>query len=320
MPDIQSRPPSFIKIRTMESDMEEMRSAGGHISEAKILGKRLEDVETERTNEPEIKEENAVQEQPELNPEIQVIGQKKNKILPIIITLVIILLAGGGAGYYFLVFSKKTEVVSTPTPVPTPQFVSLLKSFSGATTLAKYQGYSGDLEQIISQAFQKSITPDTVTEIGFMQDDYNTYPGQNFLRSIYNNFPGINSIDIPIFENKFAFIVYNDSLGKNSIAYTLKINEQGLTTFTIANIKSKFGAAFEKFIEENSDILASQYLQDPGIPQKPFLSKEVGAINARYLKFSTGSEFYYGFYQNYLVIATSQDSFQKILELLLPKI
>jgi len=45
MPDIQSRPPSFIKIRTMESDMEEMRSAGGHISEAKILGKRLEEIE-----------------------------------------------------------------------------------------------------------------------------------------------------------------------------------------------------------------------------------------------------------------------------------
>ena len=319
MPDIQSRPPSFIKIRTMESDMEEMRSAGWHISEAKILGKRLEEIEQIKIKEPEIIEEETTET--ENNPDIQVIGvKKKNKIFPIIISIIIILIIGGGAGYYFLILPQNNKTISTPTPIPTPQFISLLKNYSGETTLIKYQGNTSDLEQIISQAFQKSIIPGVATEIGFMQDDYNIYPGATFLKSIYNNFPGINYTDIPTFENKFAFIIYNDSLGKNGISYTLKINEQGLTAFTIANIKSKFGAAFEKFIEENSDILSSQYLQDPGMPQKPFLNKELGAINARYLKFSTESEFYYGFYQNYLIMGTSQDSFQKILELLLPKI
>jgi hypothetical protein len=319
MPEIKNRPPSFIKIRTMQSDMEEMRSAGGHISGAKILGKRLEEIEETKVEEPEIIEETT----PEIEsaPGVQVIGvKKKSKILPIIIAIIIILMAGGGAGYYFLILPQEDKIVSTPTPIPTPQFISLLKNFSGETTLTKYQGNTSNLEQIISQGFQKSIIPDVAAEIGFMQDDYNIYPATAFIKSIYNDFSGINYSDIPNFENKFAFIVYNNSLGKNSVAYTLKINEQGLTSFTIANIKSNFGAAFEKLIEENSDILSSQYLQDPGVPQKPFLNKELGAINARYLKFSTGSEFYYGFYQNNLIIATSQDSFQKILELLLPKI
>jgi len=326
MPDIQSRPPSFIKIRTMQSDIEEMRSSGGHISGTKILGKRLEEVEKERPEESmpiEEKQEitpEATNETNEEKEEIIFNPRKSKKTLPIIIAIIAVLILGG-AGYYFFIFSENNgEIINTPTPTPKPQFSSLLKNFTGETELVVYQGNTSNLEQIISQAFQKSIVPDTVKEIGLMQNEYNIYPALAFLKSAYNNFTGVNSSEIPNFENKFSFIVYDDISGKNSIAYTLKINEQGLTTFTIASMKTKFITAFEKFIEDNSDILSSQYLQDPGNPQKPFLSKEIGSINARYLKFSTGSEFYYGFYQNYLVIGTSQASFQKILELLLPKI
>jgi hypothetical protein len=324
MSDIQSRPPSFIKIRTMQSDIEEMRSSGGHISGAKILGKRLEEikeVEEEQVEQPTTEEKQEAFSETETNNGAEIVGSpKKSKALPIIISIMVVLILGG-TGSYFLIFSKNNnEVVNTPTPIPKPQFSSLLKNFSGETELIKYQGYSSDLEQLISQAFQKSIIPDTAKEIGLMQDDYNIFPAQTFLKSVYNNFTGVNSSEIPNFENKFSFIVYDDTLGKNSIAYTLKLNEQGLNSFTIASIKQKFITAFEKFIEENSEVLSSQYLQNLGNPQKPFLSKELGAVNARYLKFSTGSEFYYGFYQNYLVISTSQASFQKILELLLPKI
>jgi hypothetical protein len=326
MPNIQSRPPSFIKIRTMQSDIEEMRSSGGHISGAKILGKRLEEIEKEQP------EELPTEKEQEISPEIikkadeeeekeEVIGspKKNKKILPLIIGVAAILILGG-AGYYFLIAPKDNkQVVSTPTPTPKPQFSSILKNFAGETELVIYQGNTSNLEQIIGQAFQKSITPNTTKEIALMQNEYNSYPAQSFLKSIYNNFNGVNSSEIPNFENRFSFIINNDVAGKNSIAYAFKINEQGLTTFTIASIKTKFITAFEKFIENNSDILASQYLQNPGIPQKPFLSKEVGAVNAKYLKFSTGSEFYYGFYQNYLVIGTSQASFQKLIELLSPK-
>jgi hypothetical protein len=322
MSDIQSRPPSFIKIRTMQSDIEEMRSSGGHISGAKILGKRLEEikeVEEEQVEQPTTEEQDTFSKT-EANNETEIIGShKKSKVLPIIISIMVILILGG-AGAYFFILPKNREVATTPTPTPKPQFSSLLKNFSGEIELVKYQGNSSNLEQLISQVFQKSIVPDTAKEIGLMQDDYNIFPAQTFLKSAYNNFTGINSSEIPNFENKFSFIVYDDTLGKNSIAYTLKINEQGLNSFTVSSIKQKFITAFEKFIEENSEVLASQYLQNLGNPQKPFLSKELGAVNARYLKFSTGSEFYYGFYQNYLVIGTSQASFQKILELLLPKI
>ena len=321
--DIQNRPPSFIKIRTMQSDIEEMRSSGGHISGAKILGKRLEEikeVEEEQVEQPTTEEKQEVSSEMKENNETEIIGSpKKSKTLPIVFAIIIVLILGG-AGAYFFILPKNREVATTPTPTPKPQFSSLLKNFSGETELVKYQGNSSNLEQLISQAFQKSIVPDTAKEIGLMQDDYNIFPAQTFLKSAYNNFTGINSSEIPNFENKFSFIVYDDALGKNSIAYTLKLNEQGLNSFTISSIKQKFITAFEKFIEENSDVLSSQYLQNLGNPQKPFLNKELGAVNARYLKFSTGSEFYYGFYQNYLVIGTSQASFQKILELLLPKI
>jgi hypothetical protein len=322
--DIQNRPPSFIKIRTMQSDIEEMRSSGGHISGAKILGKRLEEikkVEEEQVEQLTTEDKQESLSETEGNSGTEIVGSpKKSKTLPIIISILVILILGGGAGYYFLILPKNIKVVATPTPTPKPQFSSLLKNFSGETELVKYQGNSSNLEQLISQAFQKSIVPDTAKEIGLMQDDYNIFPAQTFLKSAYNNFTGVNSSEIPNFENKFSFIVYDDTLGKNSIAYTLKLNEQGLNSFTISSIKQKFITAFEKFIEENSDVLSSQYLQNLGNPQKPFLNKELGAVNARYLKFSTGSEFYYGFYQNYLVIGTSQASFQKILELLLPKI
>ncbi|HPT40657.1 MAG TPA: hypothetical protein PLQ44_03615, partial [Candidatus Paceibacterota bacterium] len=199
MPDIQSRPPSFIKIRTMQSDIEEMRSSGGHISGTKILGKRLEEVEKER---PE--ESMPIEEKQEITPEAtneaneekgEIIGspKKSKKTLPIIIAIIAVLILGG-AGYYFLIAPKDNkQVVSTPTPTPKPQFSSILKNFAGETELVIYQGNTSNLEQIIGQAFQKSITPNTTKEIALMQNEYNSYPAQSFLKSIYNNFNGVNS-------------------------------------------------------------------------------------------------------------------------------
>jgi hypothetical protein len=310
MAEIPKRPPSYIRIRTLQSDAEEMRQSGGEINTGRILGQKMEDLEN---NQPMAEE--AIFE--EKDATINQHATKKNKILPIIIILIVVFLLG--AAVMFLVILPKTKNSALTTPSATPQYTSLLKNFNGEKIFLTLAEGLNDFEKGLTQEFKK-LEPNQSKEIVFLKDASSAYPANSFLRIIYSNFPEMNLTDIPDFENNFSFIIFQNQLGENNIGYVLKINDANLATFALANLKTKFATAFEIFIEEHFDLLASQYLENAGEAQKPFLGKAIGPLNARYLKFSTGKEFYYGFYQSQLIIATSQDTFQKVLDFLLPKI
>ncbi len=312
MAEIQKRPPSDIRIRTLQSDAEEMRQSGGEINTGRILGQKMEDLER---NQPMMGE--AIFEEKDV-----VLNQspvKKNKLLPIAIILIVVFLLA--AAVILFVVLPKTKNPSSPsvTPSATPAYISLLPNFSGEKTPLILAENLNTFEKTLSQEFKK-LEPNQSKELVFLKDESNSYPANGFLRMIYSNFPDVNLTDIPDFENNFSFIISQNQLGENNIGYVLKINDADLPAFTLASLKTRFATTFEIFIEEHSDLLASQYLENPGEPQKAFLGKTIGSINARYLKFSTGKEFYYCFYQDQLIIATSQDAFQKVLDFLLPKI
>lgn len=311
MAEIPKKPPSYIRIRTLQGDAEEMRQSGGEINTSRILGQKMEDLEN---NQPIIEEAIFEEKDVAMNQN----AAKKNKILPIIIILLIVFLLGGAA-VFFIVLPKSKNANFSPTPSATPQYVSILKNFSGETTFLTFTGDINNFEKGLTQEFKK-LEPDQSKEIVFLKDASNIYPANSFLKTIYSNFPGISLTDVPNFEGVFAFIILQNQMGENNLGYVLKIDDTNLPTFTLASIKTTFATAFERFIEEHCDLLASQYLENPGLAQKPFLTKPIGPVNSRYLKFSTGKEFYYGFHQSQLIIATSQDAFQKILDFLLPKI
>jgi len=313
MAEIPKRPPSYIRIRTLQSDAEEMRQSGGEINTGRILGKKMEDIEENR-----LAAEEAIFEEKEL-PLNHGASSKKSKILPIIVVLIVVFLLGA-ALTFFVILPKSRNSNPLIIPSTTPQHSSLLKNFNGEKTfLIISEDGLNDFEKGLTQEFKK-LDANQSKEIVFLKDANNIYPANNFLRTIYSNFPDMSLTDIPDFEKDFSLIIFQNELGENTIGYTLKINDANLATFTLANIKTSFATAFERFIEEHSSLLASQYLENVGEPQKPFLGKAVGPINTRYLKFSTGKEFYYGFYQSLLIIATSQETFQKVLDFLLPKI
>jgi len=311
MAEIPRKPPSYIRIRTLKSDAEQMRQSGGEITSGQILGKKMEEIGQEQA----VSEEAIFEEK---NFSLEQAPTKRNKIIPIIVILLIVFLLGGAA-VFFVVLPKSKTPAAIPSASPTPQYVSLLKSFSGERIFLPFSGKLDDFEEILSQEFKK-LEAGQSKEIIFLKDNVNVYPANDFLEIIYSGFPGVGLTDIPAFENDFSFLILSNQSGQSAIGYVLKINESGLSAFALSNLKSKFATAFELLIEEHPELLTPQYLENAGDAQKPFLSKAIGPVNSRYLKFSTGKEFYYGFYQNYLIIATSGDSFQKTLEFLLPKI
>lgn len=311
MANIPKKPPSYIRIRTLESDTEQMRQSGGEINRGRVAGKKMEEIEMG----PAVKEE-AIFEDKDTPPE-QAPG-KKNKIVPIIIILLAVFLLGGAA-VFFLLAPKQKNANPVASASPTPQYVSLLKNFNGPLTYAILTGNTDDFEKILNQEFKK-LSVNQAEEIAFMKNQIGVYPANDFLRLLYANFPGIGLTNIPDFEADFSFLAFQNQNTQASLAYVLKINEANLSTFTLSNLKAQFATSFEKFIEDHSELLTPQYLENVGNPQKLFLTKTIGSINGRYLTFSTSKEFYYGFYQNYFIVATSQESFQKTLEFLLPKI
>jgi len=313
MPEIYKKPPSNIRIRTLESDTEQMRQSGGEITTSGILGKKIEEIE-EAPPVPE--EETGIFEEQEIS--LEKTSPKKTKVLPVVIAAVVFLLLGGGIT--FLLVSKSKKQPPLPTASPTPSYVSLFRNFAGERLYLKFTGKIEDFEKILNQEFQKITQPNNIEEIIFMKDEINPYPADDFLKIIYAGFPTIGLTDIPEFEKNFSALIVSDQFAKNSFSYVLKINEANLSTFAVGNLKAKFSTVFERFIEEHYDLLTSQYLENPGLAQKPFLTKPIGPVNSRYLKFSTAKEFYYGFYQNYFLVGTSETAFQKTLEALLPKI
>lgn len=312
---IDKKPPSSIRIRTLESDMEQMRESGGEVNSGRILGKNLEEIQEQPKEKPE--ENQAIFEEDEIHTILTKDRKKKAKktfiILGIIIAIMIIIIGG----LLLINKSKRLENTTiTSTPVPTPNYASLLKISPTERAFLSFSGKLKDLEKIITNEFQNITSTNYVKELVLMKDNVNAFSGLEFLRLAFSNLSGISITNIPPFEDNFSFTIISDEFGNKSLAYVLKINETGLSTFALSNIESVFATDFEQLIEENYEDLTSQYLENPGTIKEPFLTKAVGAVNARYLKFSTGKEFYFAFYQNYLIIATSETSFQKLLEMI----
>ena len=68
---------------------------------------------------------------------------------------------------------------------------------------------------------------------------------------------------------------------------------------------------------EQSTSLAALYLASPGTASTGgFKNGSAGAIKTRYLSFTSGASFNYGWVNNYLVISTSFNGFKKAVELL----
>lgn len=313
------KPPSNIRIRTLESDIEEMRNSGGQPTAGRFVGRRLEEVNEKKSNEKLIKKDEPLFEG-ENQLDVSGASSKKSNILPIIIGVIFIFILGGVSAYFVL--SPKNEgPVVVPTVAPTPNHISLLKNPTKEKVFVKFNGTLTDFERVIGEEYKKNYEVESAKELVLLKDDINPYSANDFMQIVFSGFPGVNSSDIPRFEDNFSILVYNGGTGiQNRLAYLLSIDPSDLPSFAISNIKSKFSGAIEKLIEEKPDLLSSQYLENVGNSQKPFLTQEIGPVTARYLNFSAGSVFYYGWYQDYLLVATSRESFDKLLEAVLPKI
>ncbi|MGB9847691.1 MAG: hypothetical protein ACPLKV_00505 [Minisyncoccia bacterium] len=308
MAEILKKPPSQIKIRTLETDVEDLRKSGGGLISGKILGRDFEELSQK------INQEQAITFFPTDAADQEIKPQKKNLILIIggtIFGLAII------AGLVYFLSHKPQTPKHQATPTPQAQYVSLLVNFSGQSVYEQMNLSLDDFEKIIIK--QHLLPAQTIQQIIFTKPSGDFVTADEFLHLLYDNFNDISISDQPKFFANFSFVVYSDELSKKSIAYVCKINASNLTVFALSNLKSRFGLAFERLLEKNPDLLTSQYLENIGTPVQPFLPKEIGPVKAQYIKFSTGNEFYYGFYNEYFIVATSQEAFEKILDLILIK-
>lgn len=314
MPEIPQKPPTQIRIRTLQSDVEQMRQSGGEVASNRVLGQNAEEIQDQPST---VTDQSAIFAESELSA-TETGTKPKNKLFLIII-IAILIIAAAGTIFYFVIKPKNNRPAPIPTASATPQFSSLLLNFSGPKIYERFSGNLDDFEKFLSQTLIQISEPDTVEEIIFLKDDTSAFPANTFIKSLFSNFPNVSIADLPDFQNDFSLLISSDTSAKTSIAYVLKINDSQIPTFAIANIKSRFGTALENMLSEQPDLLTSQYLENPGTIQNQFTTKAIGPINARFLKFSTNLEFYYGFYQNYLIIATSQSAFQKLFDSLIPK-
>jgi len=306
MAEIQRKPPSQIKIRTLETDVEDMRKSGGGLTSGKILGHDLEEV-IQKSN------QEAVTFFPtEITPEK--ISSPKNKIIFTIIGTIVVL---GLIVGFFLSKNKSANPEISASPTSTPQYISLLNNFNGPREFVSFNLTLNDFEKILAQQFHNLTQSQTVKEIIFIDSNRNFISAENILKLLFNNFNGIAFSDQPKWEQGFSFIIYSNDTSQKSIAYIAKIDAKDLNVFALSGLRGRFSLAFENLIEKNSEILSSQYLQNVGNPQGTFNSKTIGVINnVRYIKFSSGAEFYYGFYNEYFIAATSEEAFQEMLEMI----
>ncbi len=305
MIEIQRKPPSQIKIRTLETDVEDMRKSGGGLTGGKILGHDLEEINREEKKE-------AVTFFPTEPTPLKTSPKKRFPLIIIGTVLILGLIVG-----FFLYKNQSQKTISTTTPTPTPQYVSLLKNFNGPREFINLNLNSDEFAKILVQQFQSLKDSHLTKEIVFINKDQSFIPAEEILKLLFNNFNSIAISDQPKWENDFSFIVSSEN-NVNSIGYVAKIDAKNLNTFTLAGLKGRFSLAFEKLIEDNPEILSSQYLQNVGKPTSTFNSKTISVIsNVRYIKFSSGAEFYYGFYNEYFIVATSENTFQKILEMII---
>lgn len=314
MAEILKRPPSQIKIRTLETDVEDMRKSGGGIITGKVLGRDFEEVSQK------INQQEAITFFPTESESENIINKKKIPLI-IISTIIVIAFIIGGV----LFFSSKSKHQTTYTPTPTSQqYVSLLTNFNGASEQQTIDiNDINSITQILAK--QTILGPQITKEIIFMKNNGELVKGDEFLKVLYNNFKNISPNEqLPLMAN-FSFIVHSNIQSQKSIAYVFKINSSGYNVFGLQELKSKFGLSFENLIENNPEILTPQYLENVGKPSGIFQPKSIGSIQARYLSFTTGKEFYYGYYHadslnnDYFIIATSLEAFETILNTLLPR-
>jgi hypothetical protein len=306
MAEIQRKPPSQIKIRTLETDVEDMRKSGGGLTSGKILGHDLEEV-IQKNN-----QEAVTFFSTEITPEKN--SSHKNKIIFTVIGTIIVL---GLIVGFFLFKNKPANPEVSTSPTSMPEYVSLLNNFNGQREFVSFNLTLSDFEKILVQQFNNLTQSQTIKEIVFVDNDRNFISAENILKLLFNNFSGISFSDQPKWEKEFSFIIYSDDISQKSIAYVAKIDAKNLNAFTLSGLRGRFSLAFENLIEKNPEILSSQYLQNVGNPEGTFNSKAIGVINnVRYIKFSSGAEFYYSFYNEYFVIATSEKAFQEMLEMI----
>ena len=312
MPEILRKPPSQIKIRTLETDVEDMRKSGGGLVEGKILGRSLEEL----TSSIEQKKKGEVTFFPtRVAPEE--ITQKKKKV-PIIIIATIVGI-GLVIGLVFYTGHKPQSPSNTLPPAAQPQYISLLHNYNGPQESVTFDLTLKNFESILVKQFYTITVPETVKEIIFTKNNGELVTGEEFLKTLFNNFEGIPFSNQPKWSKSFSFIIYTSKNGTNSIAYVAQMDNSSLNVTAFSSLKSRFAIDFEKFIINNVKLLTSQYLQDPGKPNAQFLPQTIGAINASVLQFSTGAEFYYALYDNYFIAGTSKDAFTKILDLIITR-
>lgn len=311
MVEIRQKPPSRIKIRTLESDVEEMREGGGELLSSRILGKTLEEWEGRLKDVKEVPLFEIKEELP-----VEILTKKKSKIflLPLFVSFLLVLALGI---YWFFI---RPHPPSQPLFSPTfsPQVISLLKNFSGEKKYHVFDGEIKNFEKILYEEF-KGMNNEEVKEIIFLQDENKFFPAERFLKMLFNNFSGIPLTDQPSFKEPFAFLIYHQGLEFPAIAYLVQLDDTSLSIFALNNLKNRFSTAFEKFLIENHTFLTSQYFQNIGEPFLFFQTELIPPINFRYLQFSTGLKFYYGFYEEKLFFATSKEALEKILSFFITK-
>lgn len=309
MVEIYQKPPSRIKIRTLESDVEEMRAGGGELSGLRTLGKSLEEWEEKLKGE---KAEPIFQEVEEIPPEILAKRKSKFFFLPLLLPLLLILIFGI---YWFFLRPRPTPL-PIASPSPTLQFSSLLKNFSGERSYRIFDGQLASFEKILYEEFQEMNTGES-KEIVFLEDESHLFSAEKFLKLLFKDFSEIPLADQPNFKEPFAFLIYHQGKEVPSLAYLVQLDPKELSIFALVNLKNRFATALERFLIENSSLFASQYLQDVGEPQGVFRTEEISFLKARYLEFSTGLRFYYAFSENNLFFATSKEALEKILSFFL---
>lgn len=307
MVEIYQKPPSRIKIRTLESDIEEMRESGGDLLSSRILGKPLEEWEGELKNGKEAPLFEIKEEIP-----VEILTKKKSKFSFLFLVIPLLLLSALVFGIYWFFLRPISSPQILPSPTFSPQVVSLLKNFSGERKYQLFNGEIKDFERILYEEFKK-MSPGECKEIIFLQNESDFFPAEQFLKMLFNNFSGIPLADQPSFRKSFAFLICHQGLEFPGIAYLVQLDATSLSVFALNHLKSRFATAFENFMIENHNFLTSQYFQNIGKPASLFQTITISPINFRYLQFSTDLKFYYGFYEENLFFATSKEALEKIL-------
>jgi len=147
MPEILRKPPSQIKIRTLETDVEEYAQKRWRFISGKVLGRTPEEINRSVRNEGD---KSAVTFFP-TQTDTSNIAQKKIKV-PIIIIATIVGI-GIIVGLVFYISHKPQTSPPIATPSLTPQYSSLLRNFNGSQEWISFDLTLNGFENILVKQF-----------------------------------------------------------------------------------------------------------------------------------------------------------------------